>query len=590
MKPKIKFNFKTKLIQDVQIGDVLKCLNFKHNSVDVKPVKHIFTPTIKHYNQFTVTLANNLHITGSNIHPVWCKRVNGEMAWVELQHLDLSDCLYTDDGRWIEITDIETKSTEDKTFFDFTVGDHHNYYVGRDGKFILSHNSATVHIPIFHYEIDDVMVLKNNGGTEDNRVRHLDYSVQFSRLFYERFMKNENITLFSPHETPDLFNAFGLPEFDALYIKYEQDSSIKHKRTLKASSLMSLLVKERTETGRIYVMNIDHCNEHSSFTERVTMSNLCQEVLFPTTPIQHIDDTEGEIGICILSAINLLETKDDEIAGVCDIVVRMLDELIDYQTWFVPAAANFINKRRALGVGITNLAALLAKNNLKYTDTNTPNFVDEVMEKIQYHLISSSVDLAAEKGKCDKFELTKYAQGIMPVDTYKKKVDGVVTRKPSLDWDTLRQRVVTTGMRNSTLTALMPCESSSVIQNSTNGIEPVRSLMTYKTSKASTLPLLVPNYSQHKNKYTLAYDMPDNVGLINIIAALQKWVDQSISTNLYYNYDNYPNRALPDAVVIKDLLYAYSMGVKTLYYSNTSDGDKQSAEGGNGCAGGACTL
>lgn len=589
MKPKIKFNFKSKFVQDVQIDDMVKCFNFKHNSIDVKPVKHVFTPTIKHYNQYTITLANNLQITGSNIHPVWCKKVSGEMSWVELQHLELGDSLYADDENWLDITDIEMKGIEDEIFFDFTVGDHHNYYAGKSGKFILSHNSATVHIPIFHYEIDDIMVLKNNGGTEDSRVRHLDYSVQFSKLFYERFMKNENITLFSPHETPDLFDAFGLPEFDALYIKYEQDSSIKHKRTLKASTLMSLLIKERTETGRIYVMNIDHCNDHSSFTERVTMSNLCQEVVFPTKPLQHIDDAEGEIGICILSAINLLETKDDEIASVCDTVVRMLDELIDYQTWFVPAAANFINKRRALGIGVTNLAALLAKNNLKYTDTNTPNFVDEVMEKIQYHLISSSVDLAAEKGKCEKFELTKYAKGILPIDTYKKKVDGVVSRKPSLDWESLRQRVVTTGMRNSTLTALMPCESSAVIQNSTNGIEPVRSLMTYKVSKASTLPTLVPNYSQYKNRYTLAYDMPDNAGVINVAAALQKWVDQSISTNLYYNYDNYPNRALPDAVVIKDLLYAYSMGIKTLYYSNTSDGDKQSAES-NGCAGGACTL
>lgn len=450
--------------------------------------------------------------------------------------------------------------------------------------------SATSHFPFFHFEIEDIIVLKNNGGTEDSRVRHLDYSIQFSKLFYERFMKDEDITLFSTNEVPELYNNFGLSSFDDLYVKYEKDESIKYKRKIPAKKLMALYVKERTETGRIYAMNIDHCNEHSPWLEQVTMSNLCQEILQPTKPLQHVDDVNGEIGICILSAINLLEIKDDaDLANTCEIIVRMLDELIDYQDYFNIAAKNFTQKRRSLGVGITNLAALLAKNNIKYTDATAPNFVDEIMEKIQYNLIGASVDLAKEKGVCEKFNLTKYSKGILPIDTYKKKVDTIVTRKPSLDWEALRQRVLSTGMRHSTMTALMPCESSSAIQCSTNGIEPVRSLMTYKASKASTIPVLVPNYSSCKNKYTLAYEMRDNVGVINIAAALQKWVDMSISTNLYYNYDHYPNRMLPDSVVIKDLLYAYSMGIKTLYYSNTSDGDKQSADGG-GCSSGACTI
>jgi ribonucleoside-diphosphate reductase alpha chain len=449
---------------------------------------------------------------------------------------------------------------------------------------------ATCNFPFWHYEIEDIIVLKNNGGTEDNRVRNMDYVIQFSKLFYERFMKNEMLTLFSTHEVPDLYEAFGMTKFDELYVKYENDPKIKYKRTLRATQLMSLLVKERTETGRIYIMNVDHCNEHGSFVDRVGMTNLCVEVIHPTKPLQHIDDQDAEIGICILSALNLLEIKDDaDLAATCDIVVRMLDELIDYQDYFTTAAENFTKKRRSLGVGITNLAALLAKNNIKYTDVSAPNFVDGWMEKIQYHLTSASVDLAVEKGKCERFEQTKYARGVLPIDTYKKKVDAVVTRKPSLDWETLRARILAHGMRHSTLTALMPCESSSTIQCSTNGIEPVRSLMTYKASKASTIPVLVPNYSTCKNKYTLAYDMPDNTGMINIIAALQKWVDMSISANLYYNYDHYTNRALPDAVVIKDLLYAYSMGVKTLYYSNTSDGDKQSADG-NSCSSGACSI
>lgn len=449
---------------------------------------------------------------------------------------------------------------------------------------------ATCNFPFWHYEIEDVIVLKNNGGTEDNRVRNMDYAIQFSKLFYERFMKNEWITLFSPHEVPDLYDAFGMPAFDALYAQYEADENIKYKRKIKATALMSLLVKERTETGRIYVMNIDHCNDHGAFDERVGMVNLCTEITHPTKPLQHVDDPDAEIGICILSAINLLEIKDDsDLVAACDIVVRMLDELIDYQDYFNKAAENFTKKRRSLGIGITNLAALLAKNNLKYTDAAAPNFVDEIMEKIQYNLISTSIELAKEKGVCEKFNTTKYSRGILPIDTYKRKVDTVVTRKPSLDWEALRARVLATGMRHSTLTALMPCESSSAIQCSTNGAEPVRSLMTYKASKASTLPILVPNYATCKNKYTLAYDMRDNVGVINIAAALQKWVDMALSTNLYYNYDHYPNRMLPDSVVIKDLLHAYSMGIKTLYYSNTSDGDKQSAEG-NSCASGACSI
>ena len=328
---------------------------------------------------------------------------------------------------------------------------------------------------------------------------------------------------------------------------------------------------------------------HNFYANKISVHN-CTEIVFPTKPIQHIDDPEGEIGICVLSALNLLEIKDDQdLIVTCDIIVRMLDELIDYQQWFSPAAKNFIVNRRALGIGITNLAALLAKNNLRYTSAEAPNFVDELMEKIQYNLISSSVDLAAEKGKCPSFDKTKYSKGILPIDTYKKKVDSVITRTSSLDWEALRQRVITVGMRNSTLTAIPPTESSAVIQNSTNGIEPVRSLMTYKVSKASTIPMLVPSYSTLKNKYSLAFEMGSNVGLININAAIQKWIDQAISTNLYYNYDDYPDRMLPDSVVIKDLLYAYSMGIKCLYYSNTSDGDKQSA-GDSGCSGGACTI
>lgn len=346
------------------------------------------------------------------------------------------------------------------------------------------------------------------------------------------------------------------------------------------------MIKIKKIKKNVPVYDITVRETQNFFANNILVHN-CVEILQPTKPIQHIDDANGEIGICILSAINVLEIKNDsDLAETCDIIVRMLDELIDYQEYFNKAAENFTKKRRSLGVGITNLAALLAKNGIKYTDEEAPNFVDELMEKIQYYLISSSVDLAIEKGVCEKFQLTKYAQGILPIDTYySKKLDNIVTRKPSMDWEALRARIKQHGMRNSTLTAQMPCESSAVIQTTTNGIEPVRSLLTIKGSKKNMLPVLVPNYATYKNKYTLAYDMPNNIGYINIVAAMQKWIDMSISSNLYYNYEHYPNKTLPDSVVIKDLMHAYSMGIKTIYYSNTDDNDVQSA-----CSSGACSI
>ena len=458
--------------------------------------------------------------------------------------------------------------------------------------------SATVNFPFWHYEIQDVMVLKNNSGTDDNRVRKLDYCIQFSKLFYERFIKNENITLFSAKEATGLYEAFGHENFDELYEKYEKDKSIKTKKSIPARSLMSLFVKERVETGRIYFMNIDHCNQRGPWLDSVKMTNLCVEVLHPTKPLQHIDDPDAEIGICILSAINVFEIKSDaEMEKVCDITVRMLDELIDYQSYFVKAAENFTVNRRSLGIGITNFAAYMAKKGVKYTEKEAPNLADELMEKVQYFLLRSSSTIAKEKGACAKFNRTKYSQGWLPIDSYKKEVDEFVTRKPTMDWEGLRVIIKQTGLRHSTLSAIMPCESSSVIQNSTNGIEPIRSYMTYKKSKSRTLPVIVPNAIHYKNSYTLAYEMEDNVGMIKIIAAMQKWVDMSISANMYYNYAHYEGGALPDAKVIKEILLAYKLGWRTGYYNNTDDGDKQSIgeeQSDNAiednCASGACAI
>ena len=453
--------------------------------------------------------------------------------------------------------------------------------------------SATVNFPFWHLEIEDILQLKNNAGTDDNRVRKLDYIIQFSKLFYERFLSGGEITLFSPHEVRDLYEAFGTKEFDYLYDKYEKSTKIKYKKTISAARLMSLFVKESVETGRIYFGNIDHINERGSWLDTVRMNNLCLEVTQPVTPLKGINDPDGEIGICVLSAVNLLEINSDaEMEKTCDIIVRMLDEQIDYQDYFCKAAENFAKKRRSLGVGITNFAAYLAKCGVKYDDPEAPNIADELMEKIQYYLLKSSNQLSREKGPCEKFNRTKYSLGILPIDTYKKEVDSVVTRKPSMPWEELRADILKDGLRHSTLSALMPCESSSVIQNSTNGIEPVRSLITYKKSKSRQLPVIVPNVHQFKNKYTLAFEMKDNIGLINVVGALQKWVDMAISGNRYYNYSNYENGALPDSQVIKEFLHAYKMGWKAGYYINTDDGDKQSIgeSQDEDCAGGACKL
>ncbi len=459
----------------------------------------------------------------------------------------------------------------------------------------LRGGSATVNFPIWHYEIQDILQLKNNSGTDENRARRLDYSIALSKLFYDRFLKDGSITLFSPHEVKDLYDSFGLPEFDELYVKYEKDKNIKYKKIIGARELFSLLVKERIETGRIYIMNIDHVNQHGAFEDKVHMSNLCVEITQPTIPLKSYEDADGEIGVCILSAINWLEIQSDaEFEKVCDIIVRMLDEIIDYQDYFNTAARNFATKRRSLGIGITNLAAFLAKNELKYGDKKALTLVDEYMEKQQFFLLKASVNLAKEKGKCEKFDRVKYARGIFSQDTAKAEVFELCTRKPSMDWDYLREEVKKYGLRHSTLTAIMPVESSSLVQNATNGIEPPRSLISFKKSKARTIPMIVPNAEKWGNRYTLAYQQPDNIGYMNIAAIIQKWVDMALSTNVYYS------GVLDDSKVLKEILYFYKVGGKCAYYLNTDDGNKQSTSEIDGnapdlieedkCASGSCTL
>ena len=431
--------------------------------------------------------------------------------------------------------------------------------------------SATVHFPIWHQEIEDIIVLKNNKGTEDNRVRKLDYSIQLSELFYKRFLSDSEITLFSPHDVPGLYEAFGTPEFDEMYEKFENAYSIPKKK-ISARELITDLLKERAETGRIYIMNIDHCNSHSSFTDKINMSNLCQEITLPTDPIQHIDDHGGEIALCILSAINVGVVKEEELEEICDLAVRGLEELIDYQEYPVAAAEMSTLARRSLGIGYIGLAHYLAKNRVKYGDESAWRLVHELTEKFQYYLLKSSNEIAKEKGKCDYFDKTKYAQGILPIDTYKKDVDDIVKPEYTMDWENLRAEILTHGLRHSTLTAQMPSESSSVTSNATNGIEPPRDYLSVKKSKKGTLKQIVPQYSHLKNAYTLLWDMPDNTGYINIVAVMQKFFDQGISGNWSYNPENYDNNEVPVSIMARDLLNTYKYGWKTSYYQNTMDG------------------
>ena len=430
--------------------------------------------------------------------------------------------------------------------------------------------SATVHFPIWHQEIEDIIVLKNNKGTEDNRVRKLDYSIQISQLFYQRFLNNEDITLFSPHNVPGLYDAFGTKEFDEMYEKYERATSVP-KTKISARELFTDILKERAETGRIYIMNIDHCNTHSSFLDKVNMSNLCQEITLPTDPLTHIDG-DGEIALCILSAINVGTIKLEELSNLCDLAVRGLEELIDFQEYPVEAAKRSTKARRSLGIGYIGLAHFLAKNKVSYADPEAHRLVHELTEKFQYELLCASADIAEEKGACEYFDRTKYAKGKLPIDHYKKDVDEITPNELKCDWEGLRKRIKENGLRHSTMTAQMPSESSSVVSNATNGVEPPRDYLSVKKSKKGTLKQVVPQYSILKNFYTLLWDMEDNDGYIKTLAVMQKFFDQAISGNWSYNPENYPNGEVPVSVLAGDMLKTFKYGWKTSYYQNTMDG------------------
>ncbi|MFD2166515.1 class 1a ribonucleoside-diphosphate reductase subunit alpha [Thalassotalea euphylliae] len=456
--------------------------------------------------------------------------------------------------------------------------------------------AATLFYPLWHLEVESLLVLKNNRGVEENRVRHLDYGVQFNKLMYQRLIKGDFITLFSPSDVPGLYDAFfeDQDKFEELYVKYEQDESIRKKR-IKAIELFSLFAQERASTGRIYLQNVDHCNTHSPFDPSVApirQSNLCLEIALPTKPFEDVNDPNGEIALCTLSAFNLGAIDNlDELEGLADLAVRALDNLLDYQDYPVPAAHTATMGRRTLGIGVINYAYYLAKNGVYYSNGSANNLTHRTFEAIQYYLLKASNQLAKEQGACPLFNETKLSKGILPIDTYKKEVDQVTGEKLHLDWEALRESIKEYGVRNSTLSALMPSETSSQISNATNGIEPPRGLISIKASKDGVLKQVVPEYKRLKDNYELLWNIPSNDGYLELVGIMQKFIDQTISANTNYDPSRYEGGKVPVKQIIKDLLAAYKLGVKTLYYHNTRDGADDSQEPvDEGCEGGACKI
>lgn len=462
--------------------------------------------------------------------------------------------------------------------------------------------AATLFYPIWHLEVESLLVLKNNRGVEDNRIRHLDYGVQLNKVMYQRLIKGENISLFSPSDVPGLYDAFfeDQAEFERLYLQYEQDSSIR-KKTIKAVELFSLMMQERASTGRIYIQNVDHCNTHSPFDSKVApirQSNLCLEIALPTKPLNNIDDPNGEIALCTLSALNLGAIKElSELEPLADLAVRALDNLLDYQDYPIKAAQIASMNRRTLGIGVINFANYLAKNGMKYSDGSANNLTHRTFEAIQFYLLKASMNLAKEQGACPLFNETTYSQGILPIDTYKRDLDKICNEPLHLDWESLRSDIKQYGLRNSTLSALMPSETSSQISNATNGIEPPRGLISVKASKDGQLKQVVPDFDTLKDNYELLWKMPSNDGYLQLVGIMQKFVDQAISANTNYDPSRFEGRKVPMQTLLKDLLNAYKLGVKTLYYHNTRDGASDQHDDitnlekeDDGCAGGACKI
>lgn len=461
--------------------------------------------------------------------------------------------------------------------------------------------AATIFYPIWHLEVESLLVLKNNRGIEENRVRHVDYAVQINKLMYERMLSGEKITLFSPSDVPQLYETFfsDQEKFEKIYTKYEKNKNIR-KKSIKALDLFSLIMQERTSTGRIYIQHVDHCNSHSPFNPKLSpikQSNLCLEITLPTKSLHDIYDKNGEIALCTLSAFNLGKINNlNEFKELSILSVRALDEILEYQYYPIPAAKKSSISRRSLGIGVINFAYYLAKNKVRYSDGSAKNLTHKTFEAIQYYLLEASCELAKEKGACSLFNQTNYYLGKLPIDTYKKYLDEICNEPLHLDWNLLRNKIKKYGLRNSTLSALMPSETSSQISNATNGIEPPRGFISIKVSKDGILRQVVPDYKKLKSQYELLWDIPNNVGYLQLAGIMQKFIDQSISVNTHYDPKRFLNDKIPMKQLLYDLLLSYKLGLKTLYYQNVRDGSEDDQNimsesiNENICESGSCII
>lgn len=458
--------------------------------------------------------------------------------------------------------------------------------------------SATLNYPVWHLEFENLIVLKNNRGVEENRARHLDYAVHVSRLFIERLIKGGDITFFSPNVADgQLYELFykDQAKFKRLYEKLEKDDNIR-KKTVPALEVFSSIMNERGSTSRIYMVNADHLNDYGVYkTEaaQITMTNLCAEIALETTPLDR--DGNGQIALCTLAAFNLGNVKYDEYDRLAELIVEALDNLLDYQDYPMPEAEKQAMNQRTLGIGVINYAYWLAKRGLKYSDGSANDATHILFEKISHSLLKASNKLAKERGAAPEFaEKSKYADGIMPVDKYKKDVDEHVGVELKCDWDSLREDVVKHGLRNMALMALMPSETSSIISNATNGIEPARAYVIVKDSSDGIIRQVLPDLDNLKDSYETAWSIPNNTGYLTLSGIMQKFVDQAISVNTYYTPKNFPNNRIPLELMLADMVHWYKMGNKTMYYQNTNDGNDQDIEligdSDESCAGGACAI
>jgi len=562
-----------KKIKEVKRGEFIKSRDIKNKKDCFRKVLQTHKPFVQKEDQIRIFTSSS-SICTSSWHPMAIVQYGIE-KYIPSSKIKIGDFVISN-GKYEQVINVSNGNFSED-FADFTIEETNNYYAGDTTNLILAHN--TVYTPFWHYEIEDILVLKNNKGTEDNRLRHVDWAIQFSRLAYERLIAGSHITLFDPNEVPELYEAFfrNEDEFKQLYEQAERKTSIRKKK-IPALDLFSKFIQERKGTGRVYLMNVDHANSHGAFKPEVApvkMSNLCTEILLHSKPLRSIDDPEAEIALCILGSVNLAAIKSpDDFKEPCELLVRALDELIDFQSYPVKAAERSATKRRTLGIGINNLAYWLAKNDLNYQDISTEGLkkIDVIMEGFSYHLIKASADLAVEKGPCELWKETKYSEGLVALDTYKKDVDILVDCTVNYNWDGLRQQLKTTGIRNSTLSAIMPSETNSLLINATNGIEPPRALVSVKQSKDGVVAQVVPEIYRLKNKYDLLWDQKSPEGYLKIVAVMEKWIDQAISVNTSYNPIFYPNNEIPMSEMLNHLLFCYKYGIPTLYYCNTFDG------------------